>query len=401
MVIGQTQKGPEIIKNSYVGIVKARIKMVAMLGVALVLGACQTQKSLSLKSKDNVIQTLTKVNDKWQSDHDASSQNAFWHPATYHIGNLAAYHVTRDQQYLDYSLEWAKSNEWMGAKSTNPDEWKFTYGETDQYVLFGDWQACFQVYIDLYKLDPKDQKIARAREVMSYQVSTDENKYWWWIDGLFMVMPVMPRMYELTKDEIYLEKLHEYYQHTKSLVLDEETGLLYRDAKYIYPKHTTNSGKKDFWSRGNGWVFAALARTLDELPKSDPHYSEYLDDFLNMAKTLKNSQQKEGYWTRSLLDTEQAPGPETSGTSFFTFGMLWGMNNGVLSKEEYQPVIARSWRYLSEVAVQPDGTLGYVQPIGERAIPGQVVDQNSTSDFGVGAFLLAASEMVKFLNTTP
>jgi hypothetical protein len=57
----------------------------------------------------------------------------------------------------------------------------------------------------------------------------------------------------------------------------------------------------------------------------------------------------------------------------------------------------RGWRFLSEVALQADGKLGYVQPIGERAIPGQVVNQDSTAPFGVGAFLLAAAEMARLL----
>ena len=102
----------------------------------------------------------------------------------------------------------------------------------------------------------------------------------------------------------------------KEQVYDEASGLFYRDAKYIYPKHTTNTGKKDFWARGNGWVFAALARTLEGLPESDAHYEEFVNIFTKMAESLKNSQQKEGYWTRSMLDQEQAPGPETSGTAF-------------------------------------------------------------------------------------
>ena len=57
----------------------------------------------------------------------------------------------------------------------------------------------------------------------------------------------------------------------------------------------------------------------------------------------------------------------------------------------------RGWDFLVEVTVQPDGRVGYVQPIGDRAIPGQVVDQNSTAHFGVGAFLLAAVEMARLL----
>lgn len=381
---------------------KFSLKFIIAILLAYSFGACtitsKTKNSSNLQLKNDVLETISKVNNKWQAEHDVMRQRAFWHPATYHIGNLAAYQITQNDQYLNYTTKWAEKNQWKGAKSTNPEEWKFYYGETDKHVLFGDWQACFQVYIDLYNMNPEEHKVARAKEVMGYQVRTDENKYWWWIDGLFMVMPVMPRMYELTQDTIYLNKLHEYYSYTLREVYDKETGLLYRDAKYIYPKHKTNSGKKDFWARGNGWVFAALARTLDKLPKSDTHYQEYVDIFKGMAKTLKDSQQEEGYWTRSILDPEQAPGPETSGTSFFTYGMLWGINNDVLDTKTYTSVAKSGWKYLTETAIQEDGTLGYVQPIGERAVPGQIIDINSTSDFGVGAFLLAATEMVKYID---
>lgn len=379
---------------------KSIVLHLLLISSLFLVNACveKTDKnSDALPSKEEVIETLTTVNSKWQNEHPDAKEWAFWHNSAYHIGNLAAYKLTEKQEYLDYTLTWANHNNWEGAKSDNKEEWKFGYGETDDYVLFGDWQACFQVYIDLYELDPADHKIARAIEVMSYQVNTDEEGYWWWIDGLYMVMPVMPRMYELTDNDIYLEKLHEYFTFTKQQVYDEEAGLWYRDAKYIYPEHTTNNGKKDFWSRGDGWVFAALARTLDELPEDAPYREEYIKVFNSMAKALKAAQQPEGYWTRSLLDPQQAPGPETSGTSFFTYGMLWGMNQGLLDNSEYESVALKAWDYLSETAIQDDGTLGYVQPIGEKAIPGQIVDENSTSDFGVGAFLLAATEMVSYI----
>ena len=41
----------------------------------------------------------------------------------------------------------------MGAASNNKADWKYTYGETNDHVLFGDWQICFQTYIDLYNID--------------------------------------------------------------------------------------------------------------------------------------------------------------------------------------------------------------------------------------------------------
>ena len=263
--------------------------------------------------------------------------------------------------------------------------------------MFCDYQICFQTYADLYTLSPDEKKIARAREVMEYEMSTDKNDYWWWADGLYMVMPVMTKMYRITGDTLYLNKLYEYLSYAESIMLDEETGMFYRDAKYVYPQHQSVNGKKDFWARGDGWVLAGLAKVLKELPADNAHRAHYVMRFKKLAESVAACQQPEGYWTRSLLDAEHAPGPETSGTAFFTYGLLWGMNNGILDKTVYQPVVEKAWNYLVTVALQPDGRIGYVQPIGEKAIPGQVVDANSTADFGVGAFLLVACERVRFL----
>jgi rhamnogalacturonyl hydrolase YesR len=98
-----------------------------------------------------------------------------------------------------------------------------------------------------------------------------------------------------------------------------------------------------------------------------------------------------------MADPEQAPGYETSGTALFCYGLLWGVNHGYLSKKEFGTTIDKAWNYLTKIALQKDGKVGYVQPIGERAIPGQTVDANSQANFGVGAFLLAACEYCRYL----
>jgi rhamnogalacturonyl hydrolase YesR len=345
---------------------------------------------------NEVIEIIHLVNNYWQT-HNPKHENSFWHRATYHTGNMEAYRLTKEPKYLEFSQAWAEHNEWKGARSNHKEEWRYTYGETDKHVLFGDFQVCFQVYADLYNLAPEDHKIARAREVMEYQMSTGYNGYWWWADGLYMVMPVMTRLYKITQNPLYLEKMHEYLAFADSVMYDAEAGLYYRDARYVYPKHKSMNGKKDFWARGDGWVLAAFARVLQDLPADDQYRKEYIERFRTMSEAVAGSQQPEGYWTRSMLDPEHAPGPETSGTAFFTYGILWGVNNGFLSKDAYAPIIDKAWKYLTTVALQPDGKVGYVQPIGDRAISGQVVDANSQADFGVGAFLLAACEMARYL----
>lgn len=345
---------------------------------------------------EKVRQIIDKVNQHWQAENPPEVR-AFWDNAAYHTGNMEAYYLTGNPAYRAYSEAWATHNEWKGAKSNNRSTWKYSYGETDEYVLFGDWQVCFQTYIDLYQLDPDDRKIRRAREVMEYEMSTPRHDYWWWSDGLYMVMPVMTKLYKLTHNPLYLDKLYEYITYSDSIMFDPEENLYYRDAKYVYPKHKSLNGKKDFWARGDGWVLAGLAKVLKDLPADYAHRRFFIEKYQKMAQAVAAIQQPEGYWTRSMMDPEHAPGPETSGTAFFTYGLLWGVNHGYLDETTYMPVISKAWTYLSETALQKDGSVGYVQPIGEKAIPGQVVDAKSTANFGVGAFLLAACEYVRYL----
>ncbi|WP_162055099.1 glycoside hydrolase family 88/105 protein [Pontibacter pamirensis] len=383
---------------------KTRTSAYYTLLVVLLLSCATSNKTASKNpllpnSKEAVAHVINKVNNYWQESNPNHGW-AFWDVAAYHTGNMEAYKITQNEQYRQYSEAWAEKNKWMGAKSADKENWKYSYGEKDDYVLFGDWQIAFQTYIDLYNLDKeKDpEKIARAREVMEYQMSTPNNDYWWWADGLYMVMPVMTKLYKVTGNAQYLEKLYDYYSYADSVMYDQEEQLYYRDAKYIYPKHKSANEKKDFWARGDGWVFAGLAKVLQDLPENAPHREFYMSRYKDMAAAIVKSQQPEGYWTRSILDPEHAPGPETSGTAFFTYGLLWGINNGYLNKEAYLPAAAKGYNYLTTVALQPSGKIGYVQPIGERAIPGQVVDVNSTSGFGVGAVLLAASEMYRYVD---
>ena len=358
---------------------------------------------------DDVINTIIRVNTYWQTNNKAEVR-AFWDHAAYHTGNMEVVRLLKEdqkgkmadvrQQFLDYSLRWANHNQWQGATEKDTSKWKYKrYGEGQDFVLFGDWQICFQTYIDLYLLDRQEERIARAKEVMGYIADSQANDYWWWADALYMVMPVMTKMYRLTGDEKYLDKLYENLLFTDSIMLDQETGLYFRDGKYVYPQHKSANGLKDFWARGDGWVLAGLAKVLQDMPTSYRHHDFFVKKYQRLAHAVALLQQKEGYWTRSMMDAQHAPGPETSGTAFFTYGMLWGVNNGYLNRKDYAPVIRRAWSYLTTTALQPNGRVGYVQPIGERAIPGQTVDANSQANFGVGAFLLAACEYVRYLGS--
>ena len=386
----------------------------------LLAAAMLLSLNIMAETAKDVKDIIVKVNNTWQQNHGAPEYggtkrglSAFWDNAVYFTGNMEAYSLfanSKDaadkeqaKQWYDYSYAWAEKNNWQGASEPDSSKWKYkNYGEGTDFVLFGDWQICFQTYLDLYNADNKgavstdDRRIKRAFEVMNYEVNSGKADYWWWADALYMVMPVFSKMYATTKDTKYLDQMYANWQYANGIMYDEETGLYFRDGKYVYPKHKTAAGKKDFWARGDGWVMAAFAKVLKDMPKKYKHRKELVKYYQKMAKACISCQQEEGYWTRSMMDPEQAPGRETSGTALICYSLYWGINNGILPKT-YVQAANKAWTYLSTIALQPDNSVGYVQPIGEKAIPGQVVNQKSTSNFGTGAFLLAESERARFL----
>jgi len=370
--------------------------MKALLTIAL--GLSLFAQNAVAQTKQEVLSAIEKVNNYWQA-HNTARCRGFWDNAAYFTGNQAVYELTGKQQYLDYAVEWAEYNHWKGATQRDKQKWRYqTYGEGMDFVLFADWQICFQVYIDLYKQEHRAERLERCLEVMCYQASTPQVDYWWWADALYMGLPIFTKLYTVTHDQKLLDKQYECFRWTDSLLFDTEAQLYYRDGKYVYPKVKTacNEGKS-FWARGAGWVLAGLAKVLQDLPKDSKYRAFYLDRFRKLAAGVKACQQEGGYWSRSMLCEADAPGYETSGTAFFTYGILWGVNNGLLPAKDYKECIGKAWNYLYTKALQADGSIGFVQPIGEKPDPTRTVDAHSQAPFGTGAWLLAACEYSKYL----
>ncbi|MCR4603218.1 MAG: DUF4861 family protein [Prevotella sp.] len=377
------------------------MKRITLIIVALLTVVTATEARARKKRPEprplSTVEIITKVNDYWQQ-HRSPKVRSFWDEAAYHTGNMEAYRLLGKARWLAYSDEWACHNKWMGAREKDPLKWKYKhYGEGQDFVLFGDWQICFQTYLDMYEMNPDDYKIKRAIEVMDYEVRQPQTDFWWWADALYMVMPVFSKLYKATGEVKYLDKLYANFKWADELMYDQEAQLYYRDAKYIYPKvKTACDGGKSFWARGDGWVLAGLAKVLADMPEDYAHRDFFLQRFRELAQGVARVQRPDGYWSRSMLCEEDAPGPETSGTAFFTYGMLWGVNHGLLERDVYVPVIEKAWKYLTTTALQEDGSVGFVQPIGEKPDPTKTVDAHSQANFGVGAFLLAACEHLRF-----
>jgi rhamnogalacturonyl hydrolase YesR len=185
------------------------------------------------------------------------------------------------------------------------------------------------------------------------------------------------------------------FKATWELLYDGDEHLFYRDHRYFPEKVLEANGCKVFWGRGNGWVMGGLVSLLQELPSGSKYRPFYEKLFIEMARKVALCQDKEGFWHASMLDQQSFPKPETSSSSFFCYAFAYGINSGLLDREIYTPVVTRAWKALVS-AVHADGKLGWVQPIGENP---KDVTSEMTEVYGVGAFLLAGTEMLKLTET--
>ena len=179
-------------------------------------------------------------------------------------------------------------------------------------------------------------------------------------------------------------------------LFNTKEGLWWRDKDYV-PPYKEADGNNCYWSRGNGWVYAALVRVMSDLDKKDPYYKQLKKDFLLMTKGLAGCQREDGYWNVSLVSPVTYGGPEMTGTALFLYGMSWGINHGLLKAKVYRPICDKAWEAL-KACVHEDGFLGYNQGTGKDPSAGQPVTYNSLPDFedyGTGCFLLGATEYYK------
>lgn len=304
-----------------------------------------------------------------------------WTIAALYMGMFQLSEVSHYPKYINWLIELGERNEWKLHKR----------------VYHADDHAVGQFYLSLkqnnrlrhiVKLEPT---IQRFDSIMKGEKATDY--HWDWCDALFMAPPVWTRLSKVTKDRTYLEYMHSQYLITYNELWDQENNLFFRDKSFL--NKTEKNGEKLFWSRGNGWVFGGLALMIPDMPEDWEHLEFYQNMFKQMAETIKNKQRPDGTWSAGLLgDLEAYPNIETSGTAFFTFGIAWGINNGLLDKNIFEPILFKAWAALKS-AVNEDGMLMYVQGIG--AAPGASY-KDYTEVYGIGAFLAAGSELYKYLN---
>jgi rhamnogalacturonyl hydrolase YesR len=320
---------------------------------------------------------------------DKTRPSNIWTRGTYYEGLMALYYINRDTNLYKYAVDWGTFHKWEPA-----------YGGTT--TRHADNHCCMQTYLELYNLDKKEERRTKVKTCIDNMINSTKRNDWTWIDALQMAMPVYAKLGTIYNDNKYFNAMYELYSfpryRSKGVGLyNTSDHIWWRDSSFL-PPVTTSHGKQVYWSRGNGWVLAAFARVLDVMPAGAPHRDEYVTTFTEMSQALIAIQRTDGFWNVSLADSLDYGGKETSGTAFFTYGLAWGINKGYLDEATYKPYVIKGWNGMVNDALHSNGFLGYVQGTGKQPSDGQPVTYTSVpnfEDYGLGAFLLAGSEVYK------
>ena len=376
---------------------KLKFCRVAICALALALAATSTARGAEETSRDDVLELASRVAD-WQLARMGATQGVTrfaeetanprsWQQGAFWVGMTHLADVTGKKRYAGTILKMGANNQWTPGKRTyHADDhviaqsylWAARHGAGSEAIV--PLRATFDAIL-------AQPPVAHLSFVPSTDYeSTPCLRRWCWCDALFMSPPAWVELSQQTGDARYADFAMAEFWATTDFLYDPAEKLFFRDSRFF--ERRDEKGRKQFWSRGNGWVFAGIANILDVLPADSPHRSRLEQLFREMAVRLATLQKADGYWPPSLLAPENSP-PETSGTGFYVYGLAWGVNHGLLDAAEYRRAIELGWAALVR-AVAKDGRLGWVQQVSDRP---ESVAETDTQYYGVGALLLAASEV--------
>jgi len=364
---------------------------------------------VKLPAKADVLAAMELANDYFIKKHPDAGAPTYvkkmrpsnlWTRGVYFEGLVALTDIERQlkapkyETNNQYLYDWASFHQWIprnGVKTRNADDY-----------------CCCQSYLDMY-LNGQTKSYEPTQQCMDNLLAIQESVGdWTWIDAIQMGLPVLTKL-SLVRAKENDSNFSRYAQHGWKMyaytrdelaggLFNKEEGLWWRDKDFIPPYKEPN-GRNCYWSRGNGWVYAALVRAMQDIidtPNYNDHLDEYKADFIKMSEALVKCQRKDLFWNVSLHDDTHFGGKELTGTSLFIYGMAWGINHNYLDSKTYLPIVVNTWKAMVKECLHTNGFLGFVQGTGKEPKDSQPVSYDGEpdfDDFGLGCFLLAGSQV--------
>ncbi len=386
-----------------------KVKMIKIF-VAAVATLTAVNARCAMPSSAEVMNTAEKVASYFMTttpDVGATSKvggkvrnSRIWTRGVFYEGLLNMYREEQRPDWLKYCVDWGEFHNW--------------YSCTDEQATHADFQCCGQSYIEMYQLDPtRKERIEHIKMRIDNMLASDRINYWTWIDAVQMAMPIFIQLGTITGSDAYYDRAYEMYAYTRDRqggskkgggqpLFNEKTGLWYRDYQFDPPyKDKVETDKDCYWSRGNGWIYMALARVMQFSDATEAHRAEYESDFRQMSLALIDCQRSDGFWSVSLaaptnFGAAGSEGPEITGTALFVGGLAYGIRSGLLDADTYQDAVERGWAAMKRSVHNDTGFVGYMQGTGsapEHGGPITFDHHPDFEDFGIGCWLWGAAEV--------
>jgi Glycosyl Hydrolase Family 88 len=340
--------------------------------VRLMIGSPAAAAPAPSPTRAQVIESMRLADTYWIANGPEQAANN-WQNATFNQANLA--YVTVYGKTNHYTLPWAQANRFL--LPTDPAR-----------PFLAENYATGEAYLDLYKFHADPASLAALRDRITAQtvdVQAGHVREWDHVEAVGLGMPAFARLAAMDDKPAYLDAMQQLFRYSERALYDSGRGLWARD--------TAAGCHRTYWSRGNGWAIAGLARVLAALPAADPRRAGYTRVVTRMAASLARLQRPDGFWNVDLGNRHDHPGPETAGTALITYGIAAAINQGILPMEKYRPVVERAWQGLTTTALRSDGFVGYVQGPATGPSGSQPVAATDTAAYGVAAFLLAGAQL--------
>ncbi len=152
-----------------------------------------------------------------------------------------------------------------------------------------------------------------------------------WADDIFMSLPFLMRVWEITGDKCCLEECFRQLRGFKQRLYMEDQNIF----SHIFFLNEGQANRVP-WGRGNGWIFLTMGDLLKKMSQYHvweqypAEYRELKESYLAFADGLIACQDEEGMLHQVLNDP--ASYRETSCTGMFAIGIAYGIQCGLLPR---------------------------------------------------------------------
>lgn len=231
----------------------------------------------------------------------------------------------------------------------------WTMKELDDCGAMG--ASMIDVYQKVRRPDYKEYIENTAKHITSGQQRLDDgtlvrtfpHEMTIWADDLYMSVPFLARMGQLSGDNKYFDDAARQVLNFSKYLWDENKELYW----HCYYSDLARNGVAH-WGRCNGWVMMAKVHLLNFMPADHPDRPAVIKDLERQIIGIAKYQDADGLW-HQLLDKNDSYS-ESSCSAMFVYCIARAVNQGWIDKR-YATIALTGWKGLKSNKITEEGQL--------------------------------------------